>query len=554
MRGLADAALLAVMAAGSFAAVPLLARASWTRRSPVAAILLWQALGLAGGMAAVGALLAPALPGGKTSILGEMWQPYTASDAVTRGPAYLVTTRIVLLVAGLALFVLLVGVLIAATATVIFARRRQRELLTLIAHGDPKVPGALVLDHPAATAYCVPGLRSSRIVISAGAVKLLEPAELAAVLAHERAHLRERHDLVLLPFTALRRAFPRSGTIADAYRAVALLVEMHADDRALRARPARELVSALVRVGTSGGAPAGALAVSSGEGEMAARVLRLLRPLPPLPAATVAGICAGAALLAAAPALLLAWLPGAVRTVAAAAALAEVLDLRLDVGQVHRRRDERRHRQDGQRHVREQREREPDDRADAKDDQPQLLGQLPGGRERAGRPADGIAERPCLDPERREAQSEEEYMQRGKSVPDERHSDTLPFLALLGLHARVLLAKRLVDLDQHLLLPLVELGIGEQRRPHAGVGRPVFENPGLDVEGFRGDAQPLGDLLQDVGTRFAQTALDLAQVRVGHPGLLGQLPERDPRLLPLLPDVLTDGCHGSILPARACKC
>ena len=321
MRGLADAALLAVMAAGSFAAVPLLARASWTRRSPAAAILLRQALGLAGGMAAVGALLALALPGNKTSILGELWQPYTASDTLTRGPAYLVAPRIVLLVAGLALFGLMIGVLIAATATVISARHRQRELLTLLAHGDPKVPGALILDHPAATAYCVPGLRSSRIVVSAGAVKLLEPAELAAVLAHERAHLRERHDLVLLPFTALRRAFPRSGTIADAYRAVALLVEMHADDRALRARPAsgqggrggmasprNELVSALVRVGTSGDAPAGALAVGSNEGEVAARVLRLLRPLPPLPAATVAGICAGAMLLAAAPALLLAWL------------------------------------------------------------------------------------------------------------------------------------------------------------------------------------------------------------------------------------------------------
>jgi Zn-dependent protease with chaperone function len=144
-------------------------------------------------------------------------------------------------------------------------------------------------------------------VVSAGALELLRPAELAAVLAHERAHLRGRHDLVLLPFTALRRAFPWSRAIADAYLAVSLLVEMLADDQALRARPARELVSALVRVGTGGNAPAGALAVGTGEGEVAARVLRLLRPVPPLHAATVMGICAGAALLAAAPGVLLIW-------------------------------------------------------------------------------------------------------------------------------------------------------------------------------------------------------------------------------------------------------
>src|SRR5204862_7881841 len=107
------------------------------------------------------------------------------------------------------------------SAAVLRARRRQRELLSLLGHGDPKVPGALVVDHPAAAAYCVPGLRS-RIVVSAGALNLLDQAELAAVLAHERAHLRARHDLVLLPFGALVRAFPRARLARRAQVAVAL--------------------------------------------------------------------------------------------------------------------------------------------------------------------------------------------------------------------------------------------------------------------------------------------------------------------------------------------
>src|SRR6185437_508440 len=140
----------------------------------------------------------------------------------------------------------------------------------------------------------------SRIVISAGALDLLDQAELAAVLAHERAHLRERHDLVLLPFTALLRAFRWCGVAREAHAAVALLVEMLADDRALRHRSARELATALLRVGAAGGsyAPAGALAVADAgtDGQVAARVSRLLRPAPKLPfvAVILVGVVAGA--------------------------------------------------------------------------------------------------------------------------------------------------------------------------------------------------------------------------------------------------------------------
>ena len=68
--------------------------------------------------------------------------------------------------------------------------------------------------------------------------------------------------------------------IAQAYRTVALLVEMMADDHALRVRGllARELAMALLRFGTAGSecAPAGALAAA--EGELTARVNRILAP------------------------------------------------------------------------------------------------------------------------------------------------------------------------------------------------------------------------------------------------------------------------------------
>ena len=281
-------------------------RASWPRRSPAAAILLWQALGLASGLAAVGTLIGLAMPASDAGVVRSLLGVGTLIRAGAEGaaPTMVVAVRLACLTAGLALFASLCWVLVAASFAALQARRRQRALLRLLAHGDPKVPGALVVDYPTAAAYCLPGLRS-QIVVSVGTLELLGRGELAAVLAHERAHLRERHDLVLLPFTALRRAFPRSATCTGAHRAVALLVEMLADDRALRGGPARELVSALVRFGTAGACPAPAGALAAGEGEVAARVTRLLQPVRPLPGPAVLAVCLAAAFLVAAPVTLL---------------------------------------------------------------------------------------------------------------------------------------------------------------------------------------------------------------------------------------------------------
>ncbi len=342
--------LLGAVAIGCIPAARVLATAHWPRRSPAVAIVLWQALGLGWGVATVGALVgfgasglhgrsgvglsgvAGAAPRAATLLLGPGSGLRHRWDAMT-------AVRVVSLIAGIALLALLCWVLIDAIAAVIRARHRQRALLRLLAHDDPKVPGALVVDHPAAAAYCVPGLRSA-IVISAGTLDLLDQAELAAVLAHERAHIRARHDLVLLPFSALLRAFRWSQVVQEANRAVALLVEMMADDRARRRLPARELATALLRVGTSGGghAPAGALAVTGGfreavaagrsrisglaapvgargpraaavtlDGDLAARVTRLLRPPPglPLPAMVLLGAVASALVVAPAVAILL---------------------------------------------------------------------------------------------------------------------------------------------------------------------------------------------------------------------------------------------------------
>lgn len=292
-------ALLALLAAGSAFGAHRLTRARWTWRTPHTAIALWQALGLAWGLASIGALLGFGVaPFGDGVVLGVV--------RFFQHPQALSSVRVASVAAGLLFLSMLVGMLLVALVGVVRARRRHRLLLALVAHGDPEIPGALVLDHPAAAAYCVPGVRSSQVVISAGTRALLGPYELAAVLAHERGHARERHDLVLLPFSSLRRVFPQARIVARTLDSVELLVEMAADDHARRHRPARELATALLRFAAARPAPtpAGALGIADDEANpIVARVRRLLAPAP-LPRPVRGAMLAGSALVAVLPLVL----------------------------------------------------------------------------------------------------------------------------------------------------------------------------------------------------------------------------------------------------------
>jgi len=115
-------------------------------------------------------------------------------------------------------------------------------------------------------------------VLSVGVLDVLAPAELHAVLAHERAHLRERHDLVVLPFVAWGATAPFVRGMRSAQLAVAALIEMRADDVAVGTVRREELSGALRAVG--GSAPAAAL--SSFTAAMDSRNDRIMAPPLPL--------------------------------------------------------------------------------------------------------------------------------------------------------------------------------------------------------------------------------------------------------------------------------
>ncbi|PZG04751.1 M56 family metallopeptidase [Nonomuraea aridisoli] len=281
------AAVLAALATACAVGSWRFTTARWTSRAPRLAIILWQSLGVSWGLATTGAMLAYAVQPYGTGVLHGLIA-FAGGEAPAQAWDPL---HVLALITGLTALAVLIAVLLTAGVQTLRARRRHRMLLRIIAHDDPGVPGVRVLAHPGAAAYCVPGLRS-QVVVSEGALKLLSEDELKAVLAHEAAHVRERHDLVLLPFAALRRALPWSKVVADAQAQVELLIEMAADDRARRYCSPRRLATALLRFGTAGAMPTphGTLGVHAQH--VMARVERLVQPLPELAASTRYGFIA----------------------------------------------------------------------------------------------------------------------------------------------------------------------------------------------------------------------------------------------------------------------
>ncbi|TFV62664.1 UNVERIFIED_ORG: M56 family peptidase [Bacillus sp. AZ43] len=299
----ASAAALAVLAALLAWPVPaLLGRARWPQRDPLVALVCWQAIGLAGGLSIIGALLVHGLaPWGHS--LPEAWWSWVRgepADDPVRGDHWVTMTLAAVLATQL------LGVLALSWWRTARARRRHRDLLELVVE-PAAAPDTRLLEHPVPVAFCIPGGRPL-LVLSSGMVEELDEAELAAVVEHERAHLREHHHLLLLPFVAWEAALPVLPAAARAHTAVRDLVEMRADDVALRAldgpEPRRTLARAIV--GAAGGGaevPSGALAVSGGG--VRARVVRLLEPPSPLPTAARWAALVSAGLLLLLPTALL---------------------------------------------------------------------------------------------------------------------------------------------------------------------------------------------------------------------------------------------------------
>ena len=247
----------------------LLARASWPSRSPALALLLWQAIAVAGGLSMVGSLLAIGLAPFGGHPFGVIDWVAGNGAAVQAHPGNLLALTGAVLLTGHLLLNLLVTVVRSERQ-----RRRHAQLLQLL---STPLEGstARVIDSPAPVAYCLPGALSSVTVVSAGLVSLLDDDELQAVIEHERAHVDQRHDVVLVLFRAWRASLPWFPIAYRAEREVGMLVEMIADDRARRTVDDAVLARTIALVGAGQDRPIDELGDSPSVDELAARIARL---------------------------------------------------------------------------------------------------------------------------------------------------------------------------------------------------------------------------------------------------------------------------------------
>jgi Zn-dependent protease with chaperone function len=271
-------ALLAYAAGVGMLGPRLTRRLAWPERAPLLAIgcylaAVWSviaAIALAGLTFAVHGTV---LGGGLSDLIGACLRRLRGSYATPGG------TAAALLGLGLAGVILVRAVLVGEARLRAVRREALRHAQTARLVGRPATAlGATVLDHPHPMAYCLGG-RLPTVVLTTGALRLLDPRQLAAVLAHERAHLASRHHLLMTAARVGHVVFPFVPLLREADAQVALLAELHADDAAARACDARPLAAALVILATGGSA---APAMEAAGTDVVRRVTRLLRPAQPL--------------------------------------------------------------------------------------------------------------------------------------------------------------------------------------------------------------------------------------------------------------------------------
>ena len=218
--------ILAVLA--FLLAWPIPAALARFRGDPISEVVLWQAVGLSGVLSLIGAALAFAVAPGTTSL------PQGLFDLIRgRDHTQLSLLAWIFLVIAVLLIVRLLGCLVLTFYSARKTRLRHDEILHLLSEPSSAYPDTRIITTDEAVAYCLPkGPRKGTAVLSTGLLKALDEDERTAVIAHERAHLDFRHDVLVIPFAAWHRALPYFSATAIGLNSVNRLIELMADDQA----------------------------------------------------------------------------------------------------------------------------------------------------------------------------------------------------------------------------------------------------------------------------------------------------------------------------------
>ncbi|QES07588.1 M56 family peptidase [Streptomyces venezuelae] len=262
---------LGIVALTGFLVPWLVVRARWAQQAPRLALAVWAACGA---LFAAATALVPAqlvLPIESSHRLADMM--YALRPPTVGQLLHLDGRERFAFALSLAVLSLPAAAFVRRLARARRMRVRHAGVLRLVGRYDPALR-ATVLDDDRPAVYCLPG-RSRRVVVSSGAVDTLTPAQLAAALAHERAHISGRHHLLVAATEAFAAVFARLPLARHGGAAVPLLLEMAADDRALR-RCTRDALATALYALASGRAPRSAFA--AGGPSAALRMRRILTP------------------------------------------------------------------------------------------------------------------------------------------------------------------------------------------------------------------------------------------------------------------------------------
>lgn len=214
----------------------------WQLLHPRAALTAWFAAFFLGT-----ALLLAAVIG---SIVGAV----TASEATPHDQAILLTVAAWLGLGGIGALVAFVAVATgpmrtgreesSAVDAAIASTREERAGFTLVRFPSPQLIACLV-----------PG-RNPEILLSSAMEQALSLPQLQAVLAHEFAHLRQRHGWAIRIAELNALCLPRTRPGRTLKRATVLLIELAADDVAARQAGAANLANALSILAVATGAEA----------------------------------------------------------------------------------------------------------------------------------------------------------------------------------------------------------------------------------------------------------------------------------------------------------
>jgi len=264
--------MLLYSGAVSAAGTRWLARAAWPLQTPRAGIAAWLAGALSVAVSAAAAGLILVIP-----CVQLTTDPHTLQACLSLLRAqYASPAGAAAGVVGGTLVMTVLGRLAWFYGSALNAARQRRgihdDALTLIARPGP-TPDVAIIDNDQPAAYCVPGRR--RIVLTTGALTRLDDRQLEAVLAHERAHLSQRHHVMVMLAAALKRALPPVRFFAVAAQQISDLVEVAADDAAVRRASRLTLAAALLAMAT---ADAPVWALGAGGSAATERIRRLIDP------------------------------------------------------------------------------------------------------------------------------------------------------------------------------------------------------------------------------------------------------------------------------------